>query len=429
MSGPPVIRSQSAIRDRIVAALSRQHLAVIDLGTSRFSCLLASIQHAMLDRTIFDRNTDVFSALRVIAAADCPAAGMQGGVITDVDAATSALQSLLADIRKQSGITPDRALFALSGGSPRTLQASASSAIPIRMVDDEAVGRVMATCKQEIALRIRSPLHVEPLGFSRDNDKDIPDPRGRYARTLGVRFGIVTVERDALEQIARTARGAGLSVSGVACAPAASGFASLTEDELSLGATVVDIGAAVTGIASFSNNRLRSVHVVPVGGMVLTQDLAQAMQVPFTEAETLKCEHGGAGISADPSLLGGAGSGETTLMLTGVVRPRVEEIFEMVRATLPMGEQRPVILTGGGSKMPGMVEAGSAVLGRRVRLGRPIRSRGAPAQTMGASHAAVHGLLAHAVRQKCEPWADAIKSAASDQQAFSGLRQWLRENW
>ncbi len=429
MSGLPVLRAFEAIRGRVATALGGERLAVIDLGGSHVSCLLADIRHSLLDRTMLDRDVDIYAALRVVAAASAPSAGMKAGAIDDPEATAQALRAVLRDIHSQIGMTPDRAIFALSGGSPRTLQATATSAIPVRSVDDATVGRVMASCRQEIALRIRRPLHIEPLDFTRNGVPEIADPRGHGARTLGVRFGIVTVEREALERLGTVASGAGLAVSGVACAAAASGYSTLTQDELDLGATVVDIGAHVTGVASFRRNRLRSVHCISIGGSTMTRDLAEAMGIGLDEAEVMKLGPGAAGFSADPSILGGAGPGETTMVLTGVIRPRVEEIFELVRAVLPNDEPRPVILTGGGSRMQGMVQAGTAVLDRRVRLGRAIRTRGAPQSTLGPEFAAAHGLLAHAIRLQCEPWAEAMSTVRDGEQAFGGLRQWLRENW
>lgn len=434
MSGIPVLKSYEAIRRRVASALRSDRLLVVDLGGSRVTCFVAEIRHALLERSLLDRDVDVYAALRVLAAASAPAAGMKNGTITEPDAVAGALQSVLRDLRQQGVTVPGKALFALSGGSPRTLQAEATSAIPVRVVGDETIGRVMGACRQEIALRIRRPLHIEPLGFVRNGVGDIADPRGHSARTLGVRFGIVTVERAALEKLGIAAKQVGLSVAGVACAPAASGFAALTQDELDLGATVVDIGAQVTGVASFRRNRLRSVHGIAIGGETMTRDLSAAMNLTFEETETLKTAPDSASVIADPSVLGGAGPGEATVVLTGVIRPRVEELFELVRAVLPPGEQRPVILTGGGSKMRGMVEAGGAVLGRRVRLGRAIRTRsasqGGTAQgILGPEFTTAHGLLAHAIRLRCEPWADAMATARDHERAFGGLRQWLRENW
>lgn len=429
MSGLPVLRAFEAIRGRVATALGGERLAVIDLGSSRISCLIAEIRHSLLDRTLLDRDVDIYAALRVVAASSAPSAGMKDGTIHDPKATAEALRTVLRDIHDQSGITPDRALFALSGGSPRTLQTASTSAIPVRVVDDATVGRIMASCRQEIALRIRRPLHIEPLDFTRNGVPEIADPRGHGARTLGMRFGIVTVEREALERLGAVASGAGLAVSGVACAAAASGFAALTQDELDLGATVVDIGAHVTGVASFYRNRLRSVHSISIGGAAMTRDLGEAMGISFDDAEAMKVGPHAAGFSADPSILGGAGPGEPTMVLTGVIRPRVEEIFELVRAVLPAGEPRPVILTGGGSRMQGMVQAGTAVLDRRVRLGRAIRTRGASQSVLGPEFAAVNGLLAHAIRLQCEPWAEAMSTVRDGEQAFGGLRQWLRENW
>ncbi len=428
MSSPSVIRTHQAIKARASAALEKRHIAGIDIGSTRFSCVVARVRPEMLNRTGRGRDSDVFAALELESVAEVPAAGVYQGVIVDVEAAAKALRNLIAQTRLQSGIQVDGALFALSGGSPRTLQANASSEIPVRRIDDAVIGRVMARCRQEIAHRIRRPLHVEPLDFTLDGKSGVYDPRGAPARSLGVRFSLITVERDGLQALASAANAAGLKVHGVACASAASGMACLTEDELTLGATLVDIGGDVTGVANFKGDRLRSVHALTVGGALLTADIAQALDIPFDKAELMKCAQA-AGISADPSILGGAGPGEADNLLIGVIRPRVEEMFELVRATLPHGEHRPVVLCGGGCRMPGIVEVGQAVLGRRVRLGRSIRTGGSKNATSAQDHATAHGLLAHAVRLNCDPWNEAMENALQGERAFSGLRAWFAEHW
>lgn len=428
MSNPSVIRTHQAIKARASAALQKRHIAGIDIGSTRFSCAVARVRPEMLNRTGRGRDSDVFAALELEGAAEVPAVGVRQGVIVDVEAVAKALRNLVTQTRLESGVQVDGALFALSGGAPRTLQASASSEIPLRRVDDAAIGRVMARCRQEIAHRIRRPLHVEPLDFTHDGKPGVYDPRGSQARSLGVRFSLITVEREGLQALASAANAAGLKVHGVACAPAASGIACLTEDELTIGATLIDIGGEITGVANFKGDRLRSVHALPIGGDLLTADIAQALDIPFDEAEMMKCAQT-AGIAADPSILGGAGPGEASNLLIGVIRPRVEEMFELVRATLPNDQNRPVVICGGGSLMPGIVAVGQAVLGRRVRLGRSIRTGGSKHAPSAQDHVTAHGLLAHAVRLNCDPWNDAMENALRGERAFSGLRAWLAEHW
>jgi cell division protein FtsA len=86
--------------------------------------------------------------------------------------------------------------------------------------------------------------------------------------------------------------------------------------------------------------------------------------------------------------------------LVRIIKPRVEEILEMVRDRLAgsafASEPRArVILTGGGSQLTGMAELAANILGRPVRIGRPLGMTGLPEAAKGPAFAVASGLLVY----------------------------------
>ena len=116
-------------------------------------------------------------------------------------------------------------------------------------------------------------------------------------------------------------------------------------------------------------------------------------------------------------------------VLVGVVRPRLEETFEMIRMRLEGEEARPVVLTGGASQLPGVVEVARAVLGRRARLGKSLRVPGASSNASGPEFSTALGMLAYAVKCDRNTWVDAMEIVANSERRFSGVFDWLRRNW
>lgn len=169
-------------------------------------------------------------------------------------------------------------------------------------------------------------------------------------------------------------------------APLAAGLATLVEDEKRIGATVIDMGGGTTSLAVFSEGQLLHTAQIPVGGWQVTNDLARVLSTPISHAERLKTLHGGALAAADderemlPVPLVGEDEDHIArvprTMIVNIIRPRLEETFEMVRerlrdagVTKEAGSR--VVLTGGASQLIGARELAARVLERQVRLGRP----------------------------------------------------------
>lgn len=424
----PAVLAQRALRERMSTALREGVIAAVDLGDSKTACVIARVDLGRLSMGTTGRDADAYSALKVIGVGSSPATGMHNGVLVDPEGASHSVRAAIDLAQKQAGLEIEGAIFSVGGGSPRTIVAQSDTALPTPEVDDATVARLMNACRPELAPRLRRPLLVEPTSFTVDGQAGIQDPRGNPARTLAMELSVLTVERSALQAIVQTAVHAKISVDGVVSSSVASGVTCLTNDELELGAVCIDMGASLTSFASFRRGHFHRADNVPLGGERITADLALAMDVSRNEAEELKVRAGGP-VSADPSILGGTGSAETSTLLVGVVRPRLEETFEMLRQLLKDEESRPVVLTGGASRLPGVVEVARAVLGRRARLGKSLRVSGARADASGPEFSTALGMLAYAIRSDRNQWSEAMKIVADSEQRFNGVLDWLRRNW
>ena len=176
-----------------------------------------------------------------------------------------------------------------------------------------------------------------------------------------------------------------------------------------LGATVIDMGGGTTGMAVFADGQLLHTAILPVGGQHVTQDIARMLSAPLTQAERLKTLYGSVQPSPDDDremlTIRQVGEPEHAILkvprqaVVGIIIPRLEETFEMVRERLDaLGTVagNRVVLTGGASQLQGVRELASSVLGRPVRLGRPAMPRGLPETAAGPGFATALGLVAWA---------------------------------
>lgn len=424
----PAVLAQRALRERMATALREGVIAAVDLGDSKTVCVIARVDLGQLAMGATGRDADAYSALKVIGVGVTEAAGMRNGVVIDAKAASRTIHVAVSLAQEQAKTEVKGAIFSVGGGLPRSLTTRAETSIPTTEVDDATIARLMTSCRPELAPRLRRPILVEPTNFVVDGNSGIRDPRGAPARTLAMDIAILTLERSALQAVVQAAVMSRLSVDGVISSSVASAVTCLTNDELELGAVCIDMGAVMTSFASFQRGQFRCADVVPLGGERITADLAQAMECDRDEAEALKVRAGGP-VSADPSVLGGTGSAEMSTVLVGVVRPRLEETFEMIRTRLEGEELRPVVLTGGGSQLPGVVEVARAVLGRRARLGKSLRVPGASSDVSGPEFSTSLGMLAYAVKSDRNMWVDAMEIVGNSERRFTGVFDWLRRNW
>ena len=254
-------------------------------------------------------------------------------------------------------------------------------------------------------------LHSLPIGYSLDGVRGVSEPRGMLAREFGVDMHAATCDIAAARNLMLTVERCHLAVETMVAAPYVAGLSAMADDEADLGAALVDMGAGTTTAAVFSSGRFIHADSFALGGQHVTMDLARGLNTPIAEAERIKVLHGsvigGSSDERDMISVPRADDDEreppqfaSRASLVRIIKPRVEEILEMVRDRLagsPFAAQprSRVIFTGGASQLTGLPELAANILNRPVRIGRPLGISGLPEATKGPAFAVATGLLVY----------------------------------
>jgi cell division protein FtsA len=255
-------------------------------------------------------------------------------------------------------------------------------------------------------------LHTVPQEFIVDSQEDVREPIGMSGIRLEVRVHIVTGAVSAVQNIVKCVRRCGLEVSDLILQPMASADAVLTPDEKELGVVLIDIGGGTTDVAIFTEGAIRHTAVIPIAGDQITNDIAMALRTPTAEAEEIKLRYGVAKqVLADPGQqleVPGLGDRDPRTLsrqaLAAVIEPRVEELFALVHQVVRESGYEEVlssglVLTGGTSMMPGMVELAEDIFLKPARLGMPEYSGQLADVVRSPRYATVLGLLLEAKKQ------------------------------
>jgi cell division protein FtsA len=236
-----------------------------------------------------------------------------------------------------------------------------------------------------------------------------------------------------------------LGVAHMVAAPYASGLSCLVEDEMDLGVTVIDMGGGSTSLAVFYDGEMVFNEVVPVGGGHVSNDIARGLSTTLANAERMKTLYGNALASPadekeiiDVPLIGESdheiANHVPRSMLVGIIKPRVEEILELVNDRLQASgfnkvAGRRAVLCGGAAQLAGVQELAARILDKQVRMGKPIRVKGLADATDGPAFTTAAGLLSFAVRERFD---DNVKMSVVEKQPKSRLLKvgnWFKENF
>jgi cell division protein FtsA len=405
-------------------------IGVLDVGTTKMCCLIARRRPG--------------GRLEIRGAGYQLAEGLRAGEIVDAEAAEASILAVVHEAEQQAKETLREVVVGISAGRPRSERAVVELDLYGRAVTGDDLTQALAHARAQAPADGRETLHALPLKITLDGGQPLSDPRGMIGRQLRLEAHLVQVAAAPLHNLVAAVERCHLEVQAVVAAPYAAGLGSLSEDELTLGALALDLGGGVTGVARFADGRLQDIHAVPLGGSHVTRDLAFGLSTGWPQAERLKTLYGsvlsragdarqrlevpGLGDPADPPR-----QIVSRARLTEIMRPRVEEIFQLVRARLTAGELpvlgRRLVLTGGGSTLEGVVELAEEVFGMPARLGRalPLAGRLEIAGLPGGTTAA--GLLRWANEDDGGLTFWSLRPNRVMTVRLAKISQWLRENF
>jgi cell division protein FtsA len=435
---------QRAMRARREAALRRGVIAVLDIGSAKVACLVLQFVPGDVDAGD-GRPTLSHGAFRVIGAANTRSRGVRFGEIAEMEETERAVMTAIQAAQKMANMRVDHVIVGFSGGRPRSYGVTGAAEIASGLVRERDIGEVLAACDLPEYGADREVIHALPVNFVLDGRTGLTDPRGQAGRRIEVDMHLLTVGATSLGNVLHCLRRCDLELAGIVCAPYASGLATLTEDEQELGAACIDIGAGATSLSLFVRRQMIYADAVRMGGGHITSDICHGLQVSMTDAERLKTMHGGlvaTGLDDRdmielPSILGDWDHDRRQISRTeliGVMRPRMEEILEAVRERLDASgfddlPSHRVVLTGGSAQTPGLETVAARVLGRQVRIGKPLRVQGLPQSATGTAFAGVVGLALHTARPQDECWDFEMPADRMGARRVARALRWFKENW
>jgi cell division protein FtsA len=408
-------------------------VAALDIGSSKITCVIAEWRQGAK------------GYFRIIGHGQTASRGVSAGAINNLDEAEKAIRLAVDAAEKAAQVSISDVVVGVTGGKPQSHGYKGTVAVKSGVVEQADVDRAISAAVAQAVVGKRSVLSVSPSGYVLDGIDSEQAPIGMNGRSFSISVNLVTVDAPYLLNLAAAVERSHLIPSGFVLSANAAGRMCLEDDERSMGAAIVDIGSAVTSIGIFRKGRLQHGAALGVAGQHITQDIAKVFSTSLASAERLKTLHGSVlGFGDDErDILAIPQIGEKGLdsiqhipksKLTAVIRPRVEEILEMVEQHLRASGQvvEKIVITGGSASLVGLRELAKPVFGCDARIGHIPQLTGLAERARQPSLAVALGLLSHAVTPDPYCALPSAATAAIESQQLSRLRRvgrWIAESF
>ncbi len=351
--------------------MSQSELYVsLDIGSSSVKVLIGEVDG---------------DALHVIGVGNVQSKGIRKGTIIDIDATVSSIRKAVEQAERMTGMNIHEVVLGIPANSVQLYDVNGIIAINSedREITDDDLDRVMVEAQRTPLPPEREIVNIFPKQFIVDDYNEINDPRGMLGLRLEMEGTMITTSKTVLHNLLRCVERAGLSIREIYIQPLAAGTFALTEDEKMRGTAYIDIGGGLTTISYYESNRIQKIGVVPLGGDNVTKDLSYVLQTPTEEARKIKHKYGHAFYdeASDDELFEVPIIGSETKeqfsqrYISEIIEVRLEELFDLILEefyhmgiqSLPGG----IVLTGGITKIEGILPLARHVLQQRVRIHVP----------------------------------------------------------
>ncbi|MEJ2308635.1 MAG: cell division protein FtsA [Gammaproteobacteria bacterium] len=364
----------------------------LDIGTSKIVALVGEVGND--------------GEMEVIGIGTHKSDGLKKGVVVNIESTVQSIQRAVEEAELMAGCEIHSVYAGIAGSHVNSLNSHGIVAIKDGEVTQSDVDRVIDAAQAVAIPADQKIIHILPQEFIIDQQEGIHQPVGMSGVRLEARVHMVTGAVSAAQNIEKCVRRCGLEVDDLILEQLASSYAVLSEDEKELGVCIVDIGGGTTDIAVFTEGSIRHTAVIPIAGDQVTNDIAVALRTPTPHAEEIKMKYGCALrqlASADetievPSIGDRPARRLTRQTLAEVIEPRYEELLQLIQAELRRSGFESllaggIVMTGGSSKIEGLIDLAEEVFHMPVRLGVPALVSGMAEVVNNPIHATGVGLL------------------------------------
>ena len=382
----------------MTSSLNNQLIVGLDIGTSKVVCIVA------------ERNLD--GVVDIIGIGMHPTRGLKKGVVVNIESTVQSIQRAVEEAELMAGCQIRSVYVGIAGSHIRSMNSHGIVAIRDREVLQPDIDRVIDAAQAVAIPADQKILHILPQEFLIDEQEGVKEPLGMSGVRLEAKVHLVTCAVNAVQNIEKCVKRCGLEVENVILEQLASGYSVLTEDEKDLGVCLCDIGGGTTDIAVFTDGAIRHTAVIPIAGDQVTNDIAMALRTPTPNAEDIKIKYGcavtslaGENETIKVASVGGRQDRDLSRQsLADVIEPRYDELFTLIQAELQRSGFEDlvaagIVLTGGTSKMEGVVELAEEIFHMPVSIGKPTGVEGLSDIIRNPIHSTGVGLLLYGAEQ------------------------------
>jgi cell division protein FtsA len=397
----------------------RDRLVGLDIGTTKVTCVAAVVND--------------FGSLEIIGVGKAPTQGMTRGQVNNMEAAKASISKAVDECRRMAGSRIDDVYVGIAGGHIESFNSHGLAAVrdkSDRLVTEEDKRRAVDAAENLNIPQGRVIVQSIPQEYRVDDVDGILDPLNMVGVRLEVKVHVITAAVNAYQNIVNCVEDVGLNPKELILESLASAEAVLSPQELDMGAAVLDIGGGTSDIAIFAGGSIKHSGVIPVGGDNLTQDIALNLRTSIETAELFKVMSGACRPDLLPQeelvipSLGGTPMRVDPEAFCGIIERRMTGILEAVNAEFERSEMadevHEIVLTGGTSLLPGLVDLSRMVLNRSVRLGRPS-VEGSVSQSVNDPRCSTAiGLVMYGMRSEREPRDNMSRQGGGAYESFPG---------
>ena len=429
-----MISEQVQLRIRRPILANGDLVAGLDIGTAKVCVVIG------------ERTEN--GGIEITGVGESPSTGLRKGVLVNIEATQRSAESAIEAAEMMSGreihsVWTGIGGIHIEGRNSRGVVAVTGKNRETREIGEDDILRVLEAARAVAIPMDRQVLELIPQSYIVDDQKGIKDPLDMIGVRLEAEVHMITCSVTSAQNLVKCVNRAGFRVDGLVLQSLAAGRAVLTEDEKELGTVLIDLGGGTTDVLIYLEGAPYSTATIPAGGTQVTSDISIIKNISYEAAEKIKLEAGccweGTDLGEDDIIVPGVGGRAPIVIprfeIEGIVRPRLEEIFFMVKEKMDkLSLSRPlgggVVLTGGGSQLLGASELASDIFKLPARVGAPLSVGGLVEEYRNPAYATAVGLVLEGNAREIRSGIERSGSRRNDGTSILGrFADWLRREF
>ncbi|MBQ2877310.1 MAG: hypothetical protein IJE42_00065 [Bacteroidaceae bacterium] len=316
---------------------TNNYIAAIEIGSSKLSGAIG---------------IETYSGIKIMAYASESVNGfITKGVVRNVDETGKSLNSLINRLESQlNDVTIEKAYIAFGGLSMHSVKSSVTrefdtyTKITQEIIDDMSLENDAVFAVPEGYQKVQ----VLPLEYKLNGDKNIM-PIGTPTKNIQCNYLNIVVREQYMKQLEESFEMANVKIMDSFNAARIDADVILSEEDITSGTALVNIGAETTTVAIYSGKLLRKLTVIPLGSSNITKDLCSE-QIPMSEAEQIKIFRGYTGAQQEQN------NNNEKNNFNQIIAARMSEILQNIKYQIETSGEDigRIVFTGGGSKLKGL---------------------------------------------------------------------------